>query len=839
MKLPGSTDLAADPVLDDLIRAWLNQLPKQTATYVRLGAILPVIDHPLLSALLDDARDADGAIQALRTLPFVTEDRTGQLTYTPSVREALLAEWWATSESQAAYRQANQRLLSRLESRVTQSDDPAARQRHALRWAYHALAANEQSGLALVDELFVRFKTLYQWDAAEQLLIRIAELRPILQESTRQWLDYFALDLAQTRNEPVEEWLQAAETLIHTNTNERLRALAHLSHGYARLSQLNWPDARADFASSLAYFSAQPDDLKLAEVLLAYAQFYDQLAQTMGDLSHARFDNEATQRQAWLRRFIDAPFSLFRIILRRWPQASSFYFEHGTHPGRLGLWLTTGYLGINYQDWLVARLLIQAIHWGQRAESESTRLHHTHALALAQEQLAVLYYKLGHHRHSDMTIRNLLATPWVRANPYRFAHAVRTQGNIAFIANQFQMAAQAFATTLPTFESVEDWEAVGQVSRLYGKVCLRLTDYAAAIENFARALTAFHQVDDDFGRTAVAVDLEYMVEQPKVAPGLRDQARQIFEQITVFTFAERFPGIIRKRFWQPNVLAGVAVWLVALLLIFLSALLFGGIEADIYLGTLGWNLFTLLGMMATPLLIIWSFQILYTLIGSTVYAWLIPLTALESAQPDIYIIDPDAFTYRQASSAQPTIKIRWATQPHTISEATYLAGRPIVLLSRLSLLSPNVRQIVPGAVRYFQRLQRAIAKQTAANHWHNYDIRLASIGWTLALLLLCFGLGFLFTLRSQFEIKSGLPGGIFTFGLCIKFTENTGQPPTQPIDCFTDTANVVKVPAALIFLVTSLVMLVIFPLEIGLRLAFRRMRASYTMQTIQRRGQAE
>ena len=111
-----------------------------------------MVDAELLGALLDDEVDGSIAWDKLRSLNFVVEDGEGHLIYTQSVRQVLLAEWWATAENIERYQELHRDLLSLLESKVRASSG-VARQFNLLRWVYHAVAADETMGLALVDEV--------------------------------------------------------------------------------------------------------------------------------------------------------------------------------------------------------------------------------------------------------------------------------------------------------------------------------------------------------------------------------------------------------------------------------------------------------------------------------------------------------------------------------------------------------------------------------------------------------------------------------------------------------------------------------------------------------------
>jgi tetratricopeptide (TPR) repeat protein len=824
--------LPEEPALETLIQIWLGTLPPETTAYVRLGAIPQMVDAGLLSALLNDEAAGPVAWDKLRSLNFVFEDREGRLVYTQSVREVLLAEWWATAENIERYRRANRDLLPLLESRVRASSG-VARQFDLLRWVYHALAADETMGLALVDEVYSYAQIFYQLALAERMLARLQELDPILNGDTRNWLRYFQADLKLSQHREVPQELAAEfEDLAQETNDERLRALARLKRGYALLAQFNWSNALAEFESSLAYFQTQSNDAKRVDVLLAIGHTYTNLAEKAGGLSQTQDEIGGSRVHRLFRRLASTPLVLFRFLVERWLWLSSLYYAWGTRSSPLGLWLTVLYVGTAYQDWIVARLMVQAIYWYRRAEFESRQLDQPHGLAIAQEQLAVLYYQLGHRRHSQALLRSLLVNPWVRNNPYRLAQAVRSQGEIDLAAGRLEEAEQNLTSSLETFESLDDWESIGSVALSRGRGRMRGKDTSAALEHFGLAIDALGRISDDLGRTEVVVELESVLERVDLSQTIRDHAQELRDTVTTLSFIERFPGEISRRFWWPNIIAAISVWLIVFIAVGLSTVALAAIEAEIYLDKLGLNLLNLIGMVLTPLMIIWGFQIVYTLIGSVFYAWRIPIASIEEAQPRVYTCDPSSVICRKAREDESGIEISWQEHPFAVSNAVYWVASLLPLLSRLTPISRSNNFEISGTVGHFGTLKRAIARQVESNRWRNYEVVIFSKLYTAILLLICVILGFIIAIGTSMEIERGLPGGINVIGICIEHVDDEVGSVSEPTQCGGEGTDVVEVPAAKVFWGINLALLLVFPIVTLLRLMIRRKLATSTIRAL-------
>jgi tetratricopeptide (TPR) repeat protein len=450
-------------------------------------------------------------------------------------------------------------------------------------------------------------------------------------------------------------------------------------------------------------------------------------------------------------------------------------------------------------------------------------------LAQAQERLALLYYQLGHSRQSQTLIASLLENPWLRSNPYRLAQVLCIQGEIALAAGRTEEAELALASSLKTFESLEAWDAIGGVAFLQGQHDSQTGHFTVALHHFSEALDALGRINDNVRRTDIAVELEALAEQKKLSEADSAHINHILSDVPTRYFVERFPGEISRRFWWPNLIAGLGVWGIAFIVVVLITLIVGGVITDIQSEKLGWNLSSLIVMLLTPVFILWGFQLIYTLVGAAFYAWRIPLASIEQAQPNIYISTTASLTCRRSSSDQPESEIEWKAHPYFVSNITSLRDIPIALLSKLTLISRQNQIVIGGTVNHLRSLKRLIRSQVAPTRGRNYDTVLLNRAWTSILLVLCVILGIVLATQTTLTFSNNLSDEIYIFGICIA-KGTTGCGPLQ------GAGKGEEVPAAHIFLGINLALLLVFPLVSILRVVIQFVRARVAVLTISRKA---
>jgi hypothetical protein len=809
----------------------IEGLPGQTATHIRLGAISQVVDAAILEGLLG----ADGGAKAytqLAELSFVSQVGD-QLIYRRGIREALLADWFATPDSKQAYRAASRRLLPLLEARLAKHSqaEPAD---ELIALAYHTMGSDETAGLALVDTIYSRSVAFAQWGVADRLLTALAELTALLIPATQHWLAYFRADLRLAQHLDPEQRAAEFEQLANESHEDRLQALARLKHGQARMQSYDWSGALADFTASQRYFGSEANDLKLAEVLLSHGAAYEGLARSAGGLSIAEGADWGLGRVRL--RWRSLPFDLFRQLIDRWPWFASIYLYLGTRLGPLGLWLTALYVGSRYQDWIVARLLIKAIDWHRRAERLSRQLGQQPEHAEAVERLARLYHQLGHQRASRRELAALFANPWVARNPYRLAQALCVQGEIKLALSQWSEARQALTAGLKTFQSMAAEAWIGRAALALGRLHRVTGEQDQAEVDFAAAIDAFQQVGDGLSSTQAATALDELMERPTVPSAARRVAQQSVARLHQRQYLERFPDEIRRRFRLPAVIAGIVVWLFAFVIAILSSVIMAGVSADLSLKMFGWNLSTLVAMLLTPLVLIWGFQIAYTLVGATCFAWTIPLAAIVQAHPRLFTWTQSNLMQERADQG-PTTTV-WFTAAHLISRKTSLTETPIALLSEVTLATPSSQVSVRGTVDHFGSLTRLVERQIEPGRQKKFNTTILSRRWTLLLLACCLAFGVFG--RLSLDAQTGLPGGVTDFHFTFEFEcdspdcepASTPTPDPTEIAPAPETSEPVATPLASAFLRVNLALLLAFPSVTITRVVIQRRRAKAALLAI-------
>jgi hypothetical protein len=734
---PGSdTDLT-----QRVVESLLGRMPAPVADAVRLGAIPHWFDQDLLARLGGGELDMSQVTRYLRRLRFVREDAGGRFRYHDEVRDYLL-DWWR-KERAHQYQMANRAALVRFNA-LTEAASDFERSSYEREVAYHMLVVDEEVGLRYLSQRIEEALGHYQLGLAEGFVAQAAELNEVLSERGRAWVAYFEarLDLAYHRDDEGEA---AFQKLADHAPDPVLQAVARWSLGQVRVHQHRWSQAIQLYRVCLNDLRRERTPEYTAKVLRALGDGYWDLAQTLGG-----FQEEAELPSGTARRFVHMlqylPFLLYRWLVRRVSFLPNWYF------------------GTNYQNWVIAYLLLRATGWYRRTERLLREIGEAQALAEVRLSLAELEHQLGRWSRARRRYEVLLETDEIKGSRYRTARGRLGQGRALLDEGDLSQSEAALAEALETFRRFRDPRSLGATAALLGQIYTsqdRLDEAATAYLESARA---FEAAGNRLAHTQVVWTLEELAQWAPLGAEGRGQIQALVSQVSERHYLTRFPDDLLRWFRRLALLGALPLtYLLAFLGVTLTLALVI-VEGELLLERAGANVATtftealsLLVFAASPLFVLWLYRLIYSLMGSALVRFLgRRLVPIERDQPSHLITDALGLKRRDGGS-DVSQTVAWADVSWLASIDYHQWRQPIHLISGTLLAADSGTRVMVDAVTAgYEHLKQDVLRHLGQHQdeikQHRLDFFLLNSRWTLATGVLSLALALYFFYTGVFKV---------------------------------------------------------------------------------------
>jgi tetratricopeptide (TPR) repeat protein len=693
-------------------------MPPWVANATRLGAIPHWFDKELLGRLVGNDVDLDQVLTHLRRLSFVRQDARGHFRYHDQVRD-YLREWWR-QERVDQYEVANRSALAYFRA-LSEAATGVVRPIYEREMVYDLLGVDEAQGLEYLSVQFEDASGRYQLDLAEQSVSVVAELKDTLTEGGRSWLRYFEarLNLVYRRGDAGEATFQ---DLADHAPDPVLQAVARWSLGEIRVNQQHWSQATGLYRASLDSLQRERALMYGARVMLAFGDAYRNLADSSGGF-HAESAELPGAANRFLHIFQHLPFLVYEWLVRRVSFLPNWYF------------------GTNYQNWIIAYLLIEARRWHRRAERQLRKIGDLQGLAEARSSLAELEHQLGRWSRARRRYALLLKTDEVIGSLYRTARVRMGQGRAFLDEGVLTKAEAALSEAVETFRRFNDDSSTGVTAALRGRLYATLDRPGEAVSAYAESAQSFRAAEDHLAHTRIVGALEDLAQRSTLLEEQKQQVDVVVAQATERHYITRFPDALLRWFrrlalWGALPLTYVFAFVVGLGLTLSLTI----IEGELRLMRTGANVQTtitdavVLAVFATSpiLLTLWFYRFIYSLMGIAVAHFLgRQLVPIERDQPSRFVADATGLTHRDIS--------RGVSQTLAWSDVSALASvdyrqrrRPIGLISSMLVAASSGMTVAVDAITAgYEHLKQDIARHVDCQR-QSLDFVLFDGRWTLA-----------------------------------------------------------------------------------------------------------
>ncbi len=728
-----SNEERLSPEKDDLqrfIENWIAHAPPALAQAARYAALVHTFDPALLSFLRDTEEETELLIARLERAGLIVVVSPNRYSFERILRQPYLRLWQASDPEM--YRRESARAAAHYQSR--QSESEIDRIEHV----YHLLGADDELGLhALIQEIE------HIWSArrlglVERLLQYADEQTSVLGTSIRTWLRLFQarLELAHYHYVRSEEILRS---IVTSDTEPRLRAEALMSLASTLVATQRWNEAKNSFDEAHGIFLQINDRFKAACALKAQGEAYLHLVSSLGSL-HQDVKTHQPHYQIWLRRVALFPFLLYRWLSRRIGLIPSLYF------------------GTDYQDWIIFRLIYEAIHHFEQASRQLARIREetnppgAEILTDLQIYLADLYHRVGQWTKAARLFESLATAATV--SDYRRATLQLARGRAALTQSSLIKAREYLQDARKVFTQYNDLRALATTTRLLGDTEVASNKLNAAIPFYAESAEVSLTVDDLLESTHIWSAIRRIQEHFSFSPDAKSQIDALEQKLNRRAYIIRFRSALLQRF--RNLAARLAAYVV-LPLVYLVMLITGfpGVRpavialmtkftclvmpsCDTLFGDLVGSVFAIL---APLLLAIWAYGFFYIFMG-WISVRLLPLGDIAQLQTEFVVTFPTGITLRDETGQLR--ELPWDIVESHISANHAIWRVPIALFSRQFLISGETPSIIEGIAHHYQSLQQDIterlewAKNKAVQH--AFDYAFFTGPWTIITLLLVTGM---------------------------------------------------------------------------------------------------
>lgn len=674
---------AEDLLWLQFIENWLALAPPDLAQAAHLAAVPHRFELTLLSMLRGTTDGIAIFVQRLEQAGLlITEGE--EYILRPRLRTLLLRRW--QSKNLTRYRRANRRAAAFYQDRLPGHENDQ------VEYVYHQLGSDDRRGIDALCEAFEQAWATRQFGLAERVLRVAQEQVAVLDAESRAWLRYFQarLDLAYQRDTQSEKILAS---LVDESRFPRLQAEALVTFANLLVQTQRWREAFVCYERALHIFQSINEHIKAARVLEAQGMWYVNLATNLGGLSPEANRIKAAHWR-WLFRLRYAPFLLYRWCSRRITFLPNLYF------------------GTDYQDWIIIRLLYEAIHYFEHsidvlpdlsAEKEGPVAN---LIIDLQIRLADLYHRVGKWSKAESLFLELSGASPVIRNDYRHATLQLALGRAALARLRFEVSQTHLQAAQHTFQRYGDQRADAAASHLLGELHVMQRDFDTALPHYHHSLSAFLAVNDLLMATHLSFVLEKLREDGLFSAIAEAQVDIIKQTMTRRAYIARFPGTLLERFRK---LAIYGVTPLTYLIIFVITIfvrnLFWTVEKASLVGLTS-DMILFLLIQPLPL---WIYDFFYLLAGWIVVRRL-SFFDLVQRQPKYVVTLPEGLIVRDEEGKEH--EMRWEAVTRYVTVDRSLWKLPISILSRVLLIGKE-SFVLDGIMTHYLGLQHDIRQHLA------------------------------------------------------------------------------------------------------------------------------
>lgn len=662
--------------IGDTLETLLADLPIPVADAIRLGAIPHQLSPALFLHLVEGALAPEQIWPYLIQFQLAKRTAQGEFRYHDRVR-AYFLQWWRTQQPER-FHQAQQRALAYFQAEWTAATE-LQRPAYQAERIYHLLVVDEATGLAALQTQFEEALDRYQPGVAEQYVRQGVELAVYLTPTTQVWLRYLQARLDLEYDQGDNGWAVFQE-LATTGPTPTLRAVAQWSMGVLLVKQQQWSQAVQLYKTSLATLRYEPAALYHIRLMVAMGQAYQDLAERSGGFLDEIEELPLQSHKLWYYiQFF--PFLCYQWLVR--------------FVGFLPNW----YFGANYQNWIIAYLLAEAVQWYRQAEQQTRTAPQSGYVIEIRLALAVLEHQIGRWRSAHQHFARLRQLDEVQKSLYRTGRVQLEQGQALFREGRLHEAQQLLALTTAVFANVNDERSYGAANFLLGRIAHRFGQLTDAIQAYSTSIQAFTTRGDLVARTQVTWRLQELFNQQAVTATQRQQIVGILDQASVQQYVSRFPDVLLRRFRRLALLWILPInYLISMFISWWATQsLFQEIEIGLRLLLTGVNLqislqdlLSLSVLAISPLLALWLYYFMYCLAGFMIVRNLgRRLVPIEREQPHLITIDQQGFLRQGAGNAIEVLP--WEQLALFVSSDYYQWHRPLALFSRIALVPTTLK----------------------------------------------------------------------------------------------------------------------------------------------------
>lgn len=699
-------------LLTTSIEQILLQAGPRQAEVLRRCAIPHWFDQGVLAVLRDKIEGNDRVIELLRGYSFVRPLDGDRYTYHDEVRETLLEEW--RRQRAEELKQINQALANYFRERATKlmptrslPKAPAATtvaiseggdwelyQREAL---YHTLQADQQEGMAALDEAFNGAELSHRLGDAEALL-QLTRNVPLDEANKRQ------VRFMRARLERAALDLGAAEArldglLVLSDLDPVLEARAQQTLGEIYAETARWVRATELYRRARATFESHNRLPEAAETWRLLGEAYQELGASTGGwhvpaYPQSRFWRTLGEIWSWL---LSLPFYITNLVLR-------------TSGVRLPL---PSYLA-SYRNWTLIWLYRTAAACYEKARAIFNTQGDDLGLLRAERQLADITRLFGYPAAALAQI-DQAKTRAAAQDPYRQAWLDWVRAAALLDRGDVAEAQPIVETIVGRFRGVGDVRREAAALGLKARLAARRNDYDQALAIYQRCLDSFRALGAVAIRELALYDLRALRRQ--VGPG--QTSRRIGQMLAAEPekrYVARFP---HSQLPLLRVLSIVALPLALLLLAVFGPQ--GSIVQVAQLASLQ-NTVDPLRSLLVLLILVAIYLGVYALVATAVITF-VPLGDLDREQPDYFVTNPQGITRYDFRGALAQ-HLGWGEIDRWLRVERKLWVRPVSLLSGAYLVSRVADSIaIDGITGWYLSLQEDIDHrlQAAGSQVHAED----------------------------------------------------------------------------------------------------------------------
>lgn len=696
------------------IETLLQDIAPEIASAIYLGAIPHWVNRALMQRLVGENVDLSEVFETLVDFQLARLDARGRLHYRDEVRKILLGKLQQNRpEDYLSGSRVAKSYFDELEREAVATERPAL-QREAL---YHLLSLDQASGLYLLNEKLEEAFYFRKLGEAEMLVKQAEERREQFSEHGRLWLLYFGacLDLVYRREDYGKTRFSE---LITKASGQVLQPLARWKLGQIYVKQQRWSEAIKLYKDGLKELSAQREasNRYRARVLMSMGDAYEDLAEQSGGLISISHENYGRASRIF-HFLLDLPFVILEWLVHWIRFLPSMYFK------------------ANYQDWIIAYLLLSAGRWFRQAEHLFAVMGDSLELTETRLALAKVEYQMGNLSRASYQYALLEKMPEINQSHYRTAKVHLGQSRVLIQQGKLSQAINRLADAVKVFQSFQDMTSAGAAYFLLGQAYNRQAKPVAAAQAFVESVRAFQEEGNSLALSRALWNLDSLCTRSQLPPELHEQIETILSQFPERHSLTRFPQKIIRWYrrlallfalplsYGLTVLLGVLGFAMFLIFLEISAIHFTVAELFFTLANIAW-------LALIIILAAWAGRGIYSIVGLiAVYILGNRLARIEQEQPLHVTIG----THGISSSADRSTELDFATPGSANSQSTpqpnelswesitqyisldfMLRQQPIYLISRTILKAGSQVLIIEGMTARYDSFKRDIQNALGA-----------------------------------------------------------------------------------------------------------------------------